>query len=96
MKNSGNGVKCWNCKANIETEEEVKQNSIKFKDLMKKARALALLLSVKHTNYRYKHLDHVVIVEEEDYGNYTSIKVKMEKTNKKEKTKEVVYDYEYL
>jgi transcriptional antiterminator Rof (Rho-off) len=66
------------------------------KDLMKKARALALLLSVKHTNYRYKHLDHVVIVEEEDYGNYTSIKVKMEKTNKKEKTKEVVYDYEYL
>ena len=66
------------------------------KDLMKKARALALLLSVKNTNYRYKHLDHVVIVEEEDYGNYTSIKVKMEKTNKKEKTKEVVYDYEYL
>tara|TARA_R100000656_G_scaffold101172_1_gene73608 strand:+ start:254 stop:475 length:222 start_codon:yes stop_codon:yes gene_type:complete len=66
------------------------------KDLMKKARSVARSLSAKNTNYKYKLLDHVLIVEEEDYGSYTSIKVKMEKTSRKEKTKEVVYDYKYL
>ena len=65
-------------------------------DLMKEAKEVVLLLNVKSTNYKYNYLDHVLIVQEDEYDNYTSIKVKMEKISKKQKTKEVLYENKYL
>ena len=65
-------------------------------DIMKEAKEVVLLLNVKSTNYKYNYLDHVLIVQEDEYDNYTSIKVKMEKINKKEKTTEVVHENKYL
>ena len=65
-------------------------------DLMKEAKAVTLPLNIKSPTYKYNYLDHVLIVQEDEYDNYTYIKVKMEKINKKEKTTEVVYENKYL
>jgi len=67
------------------------------KDLMRIARNVALLKSVKaYPQGKFKYLDHVLVMEYEDYGDYTAVQVKMEKTNKGSKIKEIVYENEYL
>ena len=67
------------------------------KDLMNKARSVALLKSVKaYPQGKFKYIDHVLVVESEDYGDYTAIQVKMERSTKGSKIKEIVYENEYL
>ena len=67
------------------------------KDIMIKARNVALSKSVKqYPHGKFKYLDHVLAVEYEDCGDYVVIQVKMEKTTKNSKIKEIVYENEYL
>ena len=68
------------------------------KDIMNKAKAIALLKSVKShpQGVKFRYLDHCLIVDEDDYGSHTSIKVKLERTNKESKIKEIYYEHEYL
>ena len=67
------------------------------KDIMIKARNVALLKSCKkHRNGKFKYLDHVLVVEYEDCGDYIVIQVKMERTANGSKIKEIVYENEYL
>ena len=67
------------------------------KDIMIKARSVALSKSVKqYPQGKFKYLDHVLVVEYEDCGDYVVIQVKMEKTTKGSKIKEIVYENEYL
>ena len=48
------------------------------KDLLRKARAVALLKSVKaYPNGRFKYLDHVLIVDSE---GWSALKIKFERT----------------
>jgi hypothetical protein len=64
------------------------------KDLLRKARAVALLKSVKaYPNGRFKYLDHVLIVDNE---GWSALKIKLEKTYKGSKIKEEVFEDEYL
>lgn len=65
------------------------------KDLMKKARSVALLKSFKeYPTGKFKHLDHVIIVDEDGGGTY--LRVKLERSFKGSNTKEVAYEDEYL
>ena len=67
------------------------------KDIMIKARNVALSKSGnKSPQGKFKYLDHVLVVEYEDCGDYVVIQVKMEKTTKNSKIKEIVYENEYL
>ena len=55
------------------------------KDLLRKARAVALLKSVKaYPNGRFKYLDHVLIVDSE---GWSALKIKLERTYKGSKLK---------
>ncbi len=64
------------------------------KDLMNKARSVALLKSVKeYPSGKFKHLDHSIIVDEE---GFTALRIKLERSYKGSKIKEVVYENEYL
>ena len=67
------------------------------KDLLRKARSIALLKSVKsYPQGKFKYLDHTLIVGYEDYGNDVAVRVKLEHSWKNSKCKEIVYQDEYL
>ena len=65
-----------------------------IKRLLSKARSTALSKSLKeYPTGKFKHLDHSLIVDE-DGGSI--LRVKLERSYKGSKIKEVVYEDEYL
>ena len=65
-----------------------------IKKLLSKARSTALLKSLKeYPTGKFKHLNHSLIVDE-DGGSF--LRVKLERSYKGSKVKEVVYEDEYL
>ena len=65
-----------------------------IRDLLIKSRSIALLKSVKeYPSGKFKHLDHSIIVDEE---GFTALRIKLERSYKGSKIKEIVYENEYL
>ena len=68
------------------------------KEIMTKARQIALLKSVQthDRGIKFKYLDHVLVIDDDDYGCHVAIKIKLERTKKGSAKKEIYYEHEYL
>ena len=68
------------------------------KDILSKAQEIAVSTSseIQDRGFKFKYIDHVLVVDNDDSGCFVAIKAKLERTKKGSSKKEIYYEHKYL